>query len=114
MAAMTCSMVGRAILRSDKQLSLDRGGLPRVEAVLRPAPSMDEQMEEPGIDEHPQDVRCRVLVEALAEFGALGEAIPYDVPRPDPALGSDRLEAVAALGIRPRRAAHGLIDGREP
>ena len=45
---------------------------------------------------------------------ALGDEIAHDVARADPALGADRLEDVADLGIGARGPAHRLVDRREP
>ena len=71
-------------------------------------------MEEPRIDEHPQDVRRPFLVEPFTEGRALGEKIAHDVPRADAAFRDDRLEDVADLRICARGPAHGFVDRREP
>ena len=98
-AATTCSIEGMVTAVSGEQLSLHGLGQPRLEAVLRPAASIDEEMEQPGIDEDPQDVRRSFLVESVAERGALGKKVADDVPRADAAFRHDRLEDVADFRI---------------
>jgi hypothetical protein len=93
---------------SPKELALDRVGQPGLEPLRRPAASMDEEMEQPGVDEDPQDVRGLVLVEPVAEGRALGEKIAHDVAGADTAFRDDRLEDVADLRIRAGGPANGF------
>ena len=98
-ASMTCSIVGGALIGSSQQLALDRVGQPCLEGRDRPAPLMDEQVEESGIDEDPQDVGRALGVEALAQPAALCDKVADDTAGTDPAFRPDRLEDVTDLGI---------------
>src|SRR6476646_10831708 len=109
-ASMTCSIVGGLFIGSTQQLALDRVGQPCLEGRDRPAPLMDEQVEESGIDEDPQDVGRALGVQALAKPTALLDEVTDDTAGPDPTLRSDRLEDVTDLGIRAGGTPHGFID----
>ena len=97
-AAMTSSIEGVAVIASTEELPLDRLGQPRLEALARPPPSMDEEMEETGVDQDPQDVGSGFQVEPVAEAAALADKIADDPAGADPAFGADRLEVSRTSG----------------